>query len=188
MLQLKLAVELDPLAPRILDNYGAYFIWLRRYPEAFEILDRALAIQPNSVQALTFKSVALIRAGRTKEGTGILEFLSRRPDPQDYTPTFLAPALIASGRRSEAEALLQHPPRENFYHGILLCELGRADEAIPLLKPTVSIYRDMMLWTFQEVMPRNSPEFHRKLAEWGMTESWQRAELWREKNFQTKAP
>jgi len=38
------------------------------------------------------------------------------------------------------------------------------------------------------VMPRKSPEFHRKLAEWGMTESWERAEDWREKNFQTKAP
>ena len=56
------------------------------------------------------------------------------------------------------------------------------------MKPVVSIYRDMILWTFQEVMPRQSPEFHRKLAEWGMTESWQRAEAWREKNLPKKAP
>jgi len=188
MLQLKRAVALDPLAPRILDNYGSYLIWLRKYPEAFEILNRALAIQPNSVQALTFKGVALVRAGRADEGIAILEPLSRRPDPQDYLPTFLAPALVATGRRREAEALLQHPPKDNFYHGVLLCELGRGDEALALLKPMISIHRDMLLWTFQEVMPRKSPEFHRKLAEWGMTESWQRAEAWREKNFQTKAP
>ena len=90
--------------------------------------------------------------------------------------------------RTEAEALLQHPPKDDFFHGILLCALGRGDEAVPFLKPVVSIYRDLILWTFQEVMPRESPEFHRKLAEWGMTESWQRAEAWRQKNLPKKTP
>jgi len=104
------------------------------------------------------------------------------------TPVSLAEALLATGRRREAEALLQHPPKENFYRGLLLCALGRGDEAVPLLKPVVSIYRDIILWTFQELMPRESPEFQRKLAEWGMTESWQRAETWRKKNLPKKAP
>jgi len=183
MVEMKRAVELDPLAPRILDNYGGYLIWLRKYPEALEVLDQVLAIQPDSPQAHCFRAIALVKAGRAEEGRGILETLARQPDQPDWTPVSLAQALLATGRRSEADALLQHPPADNFYHGLLLCALGRGDEAVPLLKPVVSIYRDMILWSFQDVMPRKSPEFHRKLAEWGMTESWQRAEAWRAKNL-----
>jgi TolB-like protein/Tfp pilus assembly protein PilF len=188
MVEMKRAVELDPLAPRILDNYGAYLTWLGRYPEALAIFDQVLAIQPDSPQARCFKAMALVRAGRAEEGLTILQTLVQRPDQPEWTPISLAEALLATGRRPEAEALLQHPLKGNFYRGLLLCTLGRGDEAVPLLKPVVSIYRDMILWTFQEVMPRKSPEFTRKLAEWNMTESWQRAEAWRGKNLPKKAP
>jgi len=181
--EMKRAVELDPLAPRILDNYGGYLIWLGRYPEALQVLDQVLTIQPGSPQALCFKGMALVRAGRAEEGRAILETLARQPEQPEWTPVSLAEALLATDRRAQAEALLQHPPPANFYHGLLLCALGRGDEAVPLLKPVVSIYRDMILWSFQELMPRKSPEFHRKLAEWGMTESWERAEAWRAKNL-----
>jgi tetratricopeptide (TPR) repeat protein len=131
--------------------------------------------------------MALVKAGRAEEGLSILETLAHQPDQPEWTAISLAEALLATGRRKEAEALLQHPLKDNFYRGVLLCTLGHGDEAVPLLKPVVSIYRDMILWTFQEVMPRNAPEFHRKLAEWGMTGSWQRAEAWREKNLPKKA-
>jgi TolB-like protein/Tfp pilus assembly protein PilF len=181
--EMKRAVELDPLSPRILDNYGGYLIWSGRYREALDLLDQALSIQPGSSQALCFKGMALVRSGRAEEGRRILETLSQHRDQPEWTPVSLAEAFLATGRRSEAEALLQNPPKGNFYRGLLLCALGRGDEAVPLLKPTVSIYRDIILWTFHGLMPRNSPEFHRKLAEWGMTESWQRAEAWREKNL-----
>jgi tetratricopeptide (TPR) repeat protein len=188
MVEMKRAVELDPLAPRILDNYAGYLIWLGKYPEALEILDQVLAIQPGSPQAHCFKGMALVKAGRAEEGLSMLETLARQPDQPEWTPVSLAEALLVTGRRREAEALLQHPPEDNFFRGLLLCVLGRDDEAVPLLKPAVSIYRDMILWTFQEVMPRQSPEFHRKLAEWGMTEAWDRAEARREKNLAKKAP
>ena len=188
MVEMKRAVELDPLSPRILDNYGAYLIWLGKYPEALQVLDQVLEIQPGSPQARCFKGMALVRAGRAEEGLGILKTLAQEPDHPEWTPISLAEALLATGRRSEAAALLEHPPADNFFRGVLLCTLRRGDEAVPLLKPVVSIYRDMILWTFQEAMPRRSPEFHRKLAEWGMSESWQRAEAWRKKNLPKKAP
>ncbi len=187
MVEMKRAVELDPLAPRILDNYGGYLTWLGMYPEALKIFDQVLAIQPGSPQALCFKGMALVRAGRAEEGRSILETLARQPDQPEWTSVSLAEACLATGQRREAEALLEHSPKENFYRGLLLCALGRGDEAVPLLKPEVSIYRDMILWTFQELMPRESPEFRRKLAEWGMIESWQRAEAWRAKNLAKKA-
>ena len=184
--EMKRAVELDPLAPRILDNYAANLIWAGKFMEALELLDRVLAIQPGSLQAQSFRGFALVNAGRAEEGRVILEALAQQPDQPEWTIPYLAHALLATGRRAEAEALLQRP-QENFYRGALLCVLGRGDEALPLLKPVVSIGRDMILWTWQDVMPRQSPEFHRKLAEWGMTESWQRAEAWRAKNLPKKS-
>ena len=186
--EMKRAVELDPLAPRILDNYSTYLIYLGRYPEAVQLLEQALAIQPGSAQAQCFKGMALLKAGRAEEALKILEPLAQQPDHPEWTSVSLAQALLAVGRRAEAETLMQRAPGENFYRALLLCALGRGDEAVSLLKPPVSINRDMVLWTFQELMPRPSPEFHRKLAEWGMAESWQRAEAWRAKNLPKKTP
>lgn len=184
---MKRAVELDPLAPRILDNYAVLLISAGKYGEALETLERVLMIQPGSPQAQNFKGWALVESGRMEEGRTLFEALSERPDRPEWNVVNLAQARVASGRRTEAEALLQRSPKENFYRGLLLCALGRGEEAISLLKPAVSIQRDMILWTFQEVMPRQSPEFHRKLAEWGMVESWKRAEAERAKNLPKKS-
>ncbi|MBA3544147.1 MAG: tetratricopeptide repeat protein [Chthoniobacterales bacterium] len=186
--EMKRAVALDPLSPRILDNYAVYLMWAGKYTEALEILDRALVIQPGSPQAECFRGWALVKTGRTEEGRAIFETLAPRADRPEWNIVHLAQTLVATGRRAEAEALLQHSPRENFYRGLLFCALGRGEEALPLLKPVISIQRDMILLSFQEVMPRQSPEFHRKLAEWGMAESWERAEAWRAKNLPKKAP
>ena len=76
---MKRAVALDPLAPRILDNYGGYLIWLGKYPEALGVLDQVLAIQPGSAQANCFRGMALVKAGRVEEGLSILETLARQP-------------------------------------------------------------------------------------------------------------
>jgi TolB-like protein/Tfp pilus assembly protein PilF len=186
MVEMKRAVELDPLSPRILDNYGAYLIWVGECSKALEVLDQALAIQPDSPQALSFKGSALVKTGRAEEGRAILEALAQQPDQPGWTSVNLAQALLATGRRAEADALLQHPQANDFYRGLLLCALGRGEEAVDLLKPVVSIYRDIILWSFQDIMPRELPEFHRKLAEWGMSESWRRAEAWRAKNLPKK--
>jgi TolB-like protein/Flp pilus assembly protein TadD len=186
MVEMKLAVELDPLAPRILDNYAVQLISADKPAEALRVLDRALTVQPGSVQAQNFKGLALIEAGRTKEALTIFETLSQQPDRPEWNVANLAQTLVATGRRTDAEALLQRSPNEDFYRGLLLCALRRGEEGIQLLKPVASIQRDMILWTFQELMPRQSPAFQRKLAEWGMTESWQRAEAWRAKNLPKK--
>jgi len=184
--EMKRAVELDPLAPRILDNYANLLIAAGKYPEALEILDRALMIQPGSLQAQSFKGWALLESGRTEEARAIFEALSQRPERPEWNLAQLAQTLIAIGRRTEAETLLQRSPNEDFYRGLLLCAMGRGGEGIQLLKPVISIQRDMILWLFQEVMPRQLPQFHRKLAEWDMAESWQRAEVWRAKNLPKK--
>jgi hypothetical protein len=127
--------------------------------------------------------LALLKVGRAEEARLIFETLSRRPDRPEWNIADLGQTLVATGHRAQAEALLQTAPTENFYRGLLLCAVGRGEEAIPLLKPVASIQRDIILWVHEQMMPRKSPEFHRKLAEWTMTDSWQRAESWRAKNL-----
>ncbi|MBI2813049.1 MAG: tetratricopeptide repeat protein [Opitutae bacterium] len=183
--EMRRAMELDPLAPRILDNYAAQLQWAGRNAEALEVLDRALAIQPGSLQARSFKAGALINLGRHREALAILEELKTQPSAPEWIQIDLARALQATGRGSEAQTL--PPPTDTTIRGLLLCQLGRPEEGIPLLKPRASIHRDVLLWTYPEAMPRESPEFLRKLAEWGMADSWQRAEAWRAKNLPKKA-
>src|SRR5262249_25373492 len=187
MAEMKRAVELDPLAPRILDNYGNLLMVAGRYSEALDILDRALVIQPGSAQAQCFKGFVLMKTGKADQARAIFETLDQRPDRLEWNAAHLAQTLVATNRRPEAEALLQRSSSENFYRGLLLCALGRGDEALPLMKPVVSIQRDMILWLFPDIMPRELPEFHPKLAEWDMTESWERAEHWRAKNLPKKS-
>ncbi len=182
--EMRRAVELDPLSPRILDNYAAQLGWTGRDAEALEVLDRALAIQPGSLQARSFQAGALINLGRHREALAILEELKTHSSDTEWFQIDLARALQATGRGSEAQTL--PPPKDTTIRGLLLCQLGRPEEGIPLLKPRASIYRDILLWSYPEAMPRASPEFLRKLAEWGMAESWQRAEAWRAKNLPKK--
>src|SRR5262249_22169538 len=146
-----------------------------------------LVIQPGSAQAQCFKGFVLMKTGKTDEARAVFETLDQRTDRLEWNTAHLAQTLVATNRRPEAEALLQRSTIGNFYRGLLLCALGRGDEALPLMKPGISIQRDMILWLFQDIMPRQLPEFPRKLAEWGMTDSWERAEAWRAKNLPRKS-
>ena len=53
--QLKHAMELDPRNVYRLQQVTAPYWYLRRYPEAREVFDRALAIEPNNVQVRIFR-------------------------------------------------------------------------------------------------------------------------------------
>ena len=186
--EMRRAAELDPLAPRILDNLSAAYSWAGRLPEALEAVDRALVIQPGSMQAQSFRASYLILLERYQEARPILEKLITDSTPPGWVKVDLARCYLATGRQAEAEALLTSVEMDrSLFQGILLCVLGRPSEGMALLQPSFSTERDVMLWTYQAYLPRESPEFQRKLAEWGMAESWQRAEAWRAKHLPKKA-
>jgi TolB-like protein/Flp pilus assembly protein TadD len=181
--EIRRAVELDPLAPRILDNYATFLNTVGRREEALVQIERALAVQPGSLQAQAFKASILNDLGRSREAVDLTETLLRRPDHVEFSHLELAPVLISAGRRAEVESWLQaDPPIRGFGRGILLCMLGRVEEAIPLLKPEASYQRDILLWTAGPYLPVDSPEFLRRLTEWGMKDAFDRAEAWRAKN------
>jgi TolB-like protein/DNA-binding SARP family transcriptional activator/Flp pilus assembly protein TadD len=134
------AVEIASDDPTVLWMAG-FALWQLRvdFDGATDLYDRALALNPNSAQALTLRGWALASAGKSDEAINLLE-QARRLSPFDpeafFTMSAMGFACIAAGRFAEAldwtrRALLERPtfgPALRF-HAISLAELGRTDEA-----------------------------------------------------------
>ncbi len=181
--EMRRAAESDPLAPRILDNYATMLNWIGQPERALELLDRVSVLQGDSANATTFRGAALLQLGRPAEAIALLAPLvaGPRPENRSFQVTFLAKAYLSAGRREEAEALASLPEIEPHYRGIVLCALGRSREGIPLLRPVASAHRLSMMANFDQ-LPRDDPEFLRRLKDWGMAESWERIVAWRRKH------
>lgn len=69
----KLACERYPDSPEIIVNYGAALLDSHRPGEAIEVLDQALALDPQNAAALGKKGVAYARLGRSREAIAVLQ-------------------------------------------------------------------------------------------------------------------
>jgi TolB-like protein/Flp pilus assembly protein TadD len=178
---LRTAAQLDPLAPRILDNFASTLAHAGRVEEALKIIDGVLAAQPGWQQGVQFRARFLFLLGRLDESLAL--YLGQGVAQRD--PAWAVRALLAAGRRAEAEQLVA--AREpGFTKGLALCALGRPAEAIAMLQPRTSFQREFILWEQASVMPRDLPEFHAALKEWGLADAWARAEAWRAQQAATK--
>ncbi len=101
--ELKLAAELDPLSSRILDNYAGSLRWTGRYAESLTMAERALGVQPDSIQALTAKSRALLALRRADEAVAVVHRLTA---DFDFAVLAMVEVLAGVGRQAEAEAQL----------------------------------------------------------------------------------
>jgi serine/threonine-protein kinase len=63
---------LDPRSGLTSDALGQALLWLRRYPEAQEAMDRALAAEPSSLQALEDKAMLFLARGDLDGARAIL--------------------------------------------------------------------------------------------------------------------
>ena len=62
------AIELDPLDVQLLSSFGAeYYVYLRRFKDAYVTLDRAIQVAPDSDTARAFKAGVLMSEGRLPE-------------------------------------------------------------------------------------------------------------------------
>jgi TolB-like protein/Flp pilus assembly protein TadD len=174
---LRTAAQLDPLAPRILDNYASTLAYAGRVEEALKIIDGVLAAQPTWQQGIQFRARFLFQLGRLDEALTL--YVGQGVAQRD--PAWAVRALLAAGRRAEAEQLVA--ARETgFSKGLALCALGRPREALAMLQPRTSFQREFLLWEQADVVPRDLPEFHAALKEWGLADAWARAEAWRARN------
>jgi tetratricopeptide (TPR) repeat protein len=113
--ELEHAMELDPRNVYRLEQAAASYWSLRRYPEAGEVYDRALALEPNNVQIRIFRAeVDVIWKADTRAMHQVIESL-RANNPRalheiadswvgcalaDRDPTAAKAALIAAGENT----------------------------------------------------------------------------------------
>ncbi len=174
--ELKTAAELDPLSPRILDNYALALLHAERPAEALEFAERALRQQPNAGQALAIKVIALAELGRTEAAVASAGNLS---------PLYSLHAAIAfglAGARDEAARLLASLRDNDMIERVAaMAGMGRTEEALAALQPPWMIpgFTDLLLFNRLFDPLRGDSRFKAFLATLGMTEAHDRAQAWR---------
>jgi serine/threonine-protein kinase len=187
LVEVRRARELDPeaLLPRAIE--GSFLHIARRYHEALAHLDSVVDLAPNFVQGHVMRAIALASLGRydevIRECDNARELEARIPrsasvGPRVFPTALRGYALAKSGRRAEAEAVLQEirererdayvPPHDI---AMVLHGLGRDDEALEQLRRAVDV-RDVRV-TRLGVHPqwdelRGSPEFQALLSRIGL--------------------
>ena len=134
------AVAADPASGHALAVMAyALVLFAGRFPEALELVERALRLQPFSDYVLTLCAQVLVNCGEGERAIGIFEE-ARRFNPADprahATLNGIAMAHFHAGRFAEAESwsrrALAERPSWNVarrYHAASLAHLGRLDEA-----------------------------------------------------------
>lgn len=105
--QVTRAAELDPLAP--LHRFGLSFVHTNRgdYQSALRYADEALELNPHFWMALWLKGLALVCLDSPEEAVPMLRQARTIGSRVSWVAGTLSGALIRSGRRSEAEDLLE---------------------------------------------------------------------------------
>ena len=174
------ATELDPLSHIIWDNYHLPLAYMHRYEDSLVAAERALALQPNSLQALLWKAISLSGLGRHVEAAALVR---QTPWPRSSYEPFAAGVFFRAGAKAEAEqALTLLASGENSVFEFMgLAEVGRAGEALAAMDPALmhtQRWADVLFNAAYDPI-RGDPRFVKLLATLGMTEAHARAQAWR---------
>jgi len=175
---LRRAVELDPLSHRILDNHFIPLSYQNRYAEGLAVVDRALALQPDSLQARVWKMHCLSHLGRHDEAVALLRNTPRANTNYD---NFIITVLVRAGLMAEAEQVLARIPPGDDVRVSALARIGRPEEALAAMDPAktnITATSDLYFLEFYDPI-RSDPRFVKFLATLGLTEAHARAQGWR---------
>ena len=75
------AERLDPRSVNVLRRLGEALLWLRRYPEAREALDRGLALAPANLTLIEDKAMTFLGEGDLAGARAVLEAVPREVEP-----------------------------------------------------------------------------------------------------------
>ncbi|MGA9121332.1 MAG: tetratricopeptide repeat protein, partial [Bacteroidota bacterium] len=135
------AVELDPLSPAALKDYGMIQYYGREYDGAVEYARKALELDPDFALAHRVLSLAYQAKGMYGEALAEHELWTQKSDRGPEETAALAQCYAVAGRKEEARELLGRcPPREsaggNLARGIALVyvALGENDQAFAWLE------------------------------------------------------
>ena len=162
------AVELAGDDPSVLWMAGFAFWQLRiDFDDANDLYERALALNPNSAQALALRGWALATSGHTAEAIELLRQASRLSpfDPESFfTMSAMGCAYLMAGDYGEAldwtrRALRERPtfgPALRF-HAASLAELGRLDEAREVIARLLRLEPNLTLSVLRDRAPIGDP-------------------------------
>jgi serine/threonine-protein kinase len=104
--EMKRAQQLDPLSGEISSYVGLSLYWARDYPKAIEQLRKSLELDPDSWFPHSLLGWAYLQNGQTPEAFAEIQ-RSRQLDDNQWTLSDLGHAHAVSGKRAEAEKVLE---------------------------------------------------------------------------------
>lgn len=171
--ELQIAAKLDPLSHRIQDNLSGALANARRYEEALVVIDRALAIMPESDQALAFKAHYLDMLGKHSDAV----VNARRAVQLDsFWQDWMYGVFVRAGKQSEADAW-PATGHGQVSAGTRDLALGRIDQAVAELDASQFNWRDVggLLYGRDFDPMRSDPRFDAFVASLGLAEAYARA-------------
>ncbi|HWS56037.1 MAG TPA: protein kinase, partial [Pyrinomonadaceae bacterium] len=175
MVQVRRALELDPLTPIVPQTQCWMFYYSRRYEEALACTRQLAAREPRYGLTHVFLSMVLSRTGRHEEAVEAaqkaLTLLGRSP----YTMAYLAAANAAAGRDAETRALLEEiagaqPARyvSPYLLAMVHGHLREREQTFAHLERAVEIRDGRLVWLGVDPQfdwLRDEPRFHELLRQ-----------------------
>ncbi len=172
LVEMRRALELDPLSPIISRDVAWPLFYSRRYDEAITHLDSTLATFPDYIPAERLRARALAQRGNHAEAVKVFEALKQRGD-NPRSRCELAWAYALAGKLPEARKELDSAIAEKtgvyqYDVALALTAMGRRDEALSALERAID-ERDPTMVNLKHDPRfdplRNDPRYGRLLAQ-----------------------
>lgn len=102
------AQAIDPVSPYIADGVASAYMGMRRYEEAIQAYQKALALEPSFRFSRLGLGLAYVYAGRAENGIRELEKVARDGDRSAPLEGELGYAYAVVGQRRQAQTILAH--------------------------------------------------------------------------------
>jgi TolB-like protein/DNA-binding winged helix-turn-helix (wHTH) protein len=166
-LELRKAVELDPLSAQTRDSLDHVLLSAGRYDEVLDNCSSILLANPNDNAAQQLEARALMLKGRLNEATAIFE---KQDQAGTGSPGFLGYAYAKAGRSTDAEKVAARYPNWPWVGVLVYAGLGDKDRTFNALDKMAAIHdpRIGSYLTFPELAllhgDRRLTEFRQKLG------------------------
>jgi serine/threonine-protein kinase len=177
-LQIKEALDVDPLSKPLLNSLAFLYYYARRYDEALQTCRKVFDLDPNYFHTYGGQGLTYAAMGRYEEAAGALGQCCRLAPQSPGSAAYYAYACGLAGRTAEAQELVSKLVRqaETAYIApsslaVAWMGLGDREKALEYLERACSIHDTIMM--FLGVLPifdplRSDPRFSRLLEQVGL--------------------